>query len=679
MGATEGAVPLAGAGTISSWGSTGGEPRRLTTDPAYDGAPFKKPPAAVSDPVDRPPPGAGPPTDEVTMARKPRNRAADRPHPAPDRLLLPLFFLLFTVFLLVILAPALARAQDVNPGPGDWGDAPEGALAYPSLGVAGQFPTCFGGPAGFIWHGNPGRAVDLYWGFDVDDEIDGNAGFCPAPPYEMDECWGPFDGDGGLAIPDTYTIGVGNVVVPCGQQPPRPLGFTCQVLNLTVGGPFEANIVNNSGAPGFVNVAFDWNQDGTWGGQVMCGALVPEHAIVNLPVPPFYVGPLSGLSPGPVQIGPNAGYVWIRMTLSNQPVSAGWDGSGLFDLGETEDYLIEVLDQPAQGELGDAPEGAFAYPGVLGQFPTCVAGGPAGYVFHQAPNSAYFGPSVDFEFEGNANVCPPPAYDQDECNGGGGDGGILFPMPLTLDPGATSTTCPNGAVGPSLVGCLTARWGADIDIDVTNNSPDVRYVSVLADWDGNGEWDLAPGGACPNGVSPSEQVLLNHPVPSGHSGPLSTLLPPDFTVGTPADGMSWFRFSVTDAPVGPAWTGDGLFGDGETEDYLFRIAQPPVDAPELGALGAGGGLRFDSVRPNPMSESAVLRLVTPRSGPVDVRVYDAAGRKVVTLESGRREAGVHSFPWDGRDASGRAASPGVYFVRAEQQGEAATVKVVRIR
>jgi flagellar hook assembly protein FlgD len=60
-------------------------------------------------------------------------------------------------------------------------------------------------------------------------------------------------------------------------------------------------------------------------------------------------------------------------------------------------------------------------------------------------------------------------------------------------------------------------------------------------------------------------------------------------------------------------------------------------------------------------------------------VYDAAGREVVTLESGWRNAGAHSFPWDGRDASGRSASPGVYFVRATQLGEAATAKVVRVR
>ena len=78
----------------------------------------------------------------------------------------------------VAFSPASAGSGG-NPGPGDWGDAPEGVDAYPSLGVVGQFPTCFGGPSGFIWHGNPGVPADMFWGPNVDDEIDGNAGLCP--------------------------------------------------------------------------------------------------------------------------------------------------------------------------------------------------------------------------------------------------------------------------------------------------------------------------------------------------------------------------------------------------------------------------------------------------------------------------------------------------------------------
>ncbi|MBK7772335.1 MAG: hypothetical protein IPI48_17900 [bacterium] len=162
-------------------------------------------------------------------------------------------------------------------------------------------------------------------------------------------------------------------------------------------------VSNFSGNVAMINVLFDWNHDGRWNGQVICpgGIPVPEHAIWNLPVPDNYSGLLSGLSPGALQIGPNAGPVWVRFTIGDPiPMQYDWDGSWFFDTGETEDYLLVIGDggQSDAGELGDAPEDALAYPnGTMGQFPTCIAGGPIGFVYHNAPITAFFGPTVDLE------------------------------------------------------------------------------------------------------------------------------------------------------------------------------------------------------------------------------------------------------------------------------------------
>ena len=70
----------------------------------------------------------------------------------------------------------------------EYGDAPEGptAIAYPSTGTLGSFPTCVStGPAGWIQHDNYGA----WFGNGVDFEFDGNAGTCPGcfPPYDQDE------------------------------------------------------------------------------------------------------------------------------------------------------------------------------------------------------------------------------------------------------------------------------------------------------------------------------------------------------------------------------------------------------------------------------------------------------------------------------------------------------------
>ncbi len=227
-------------------------------------------------------------------------------------------------------------------------------------------------------------------------------------------------------------------------------------------------------------------------------------------------------------------------------------------------------------DFGDAPEGALAYPssGVIGTFPTC---GMSYFVAHgfTDPPIACFGLMVDFEFDGNAGICPnfnPNQYDQDECFNDG-DAGLIKPEPYTIQGAVGSEAvvpCPAGngtALGNT---CQQAKWGTDIDILVHKKivSSDYDFVNVLVDWNQDGQW----GGAstCPGGASASEHVLQNFPVPKGHNGPLSALGPADFTIG-PNSGYVWARFSIGERPVDPDWNGDGGFEYGESEDYLLRV------------------------------------------------------------------------------------------------------------
>ena len=248
-----------------------------------------------------------------------------------------LFAAAFLVFVSALL-PVHGLAQ-----PMDFGDAPEGALAYPSLGVTGFFPTCITvGPLTWIMHTNFGA----WFGPAVDFELDGNAGFCPTfGPYDQDECF--MDGDAGLLFPQAYTIDPTPAVVPCppGIQAPPSLGLTCTTA--VWGGNVDIDLTNimPNFTFGFVNVIMDWNQDGFWGGSSTCpdGTPAPEHVLVNFyPVPNPFSGPLSVLSPPPFLIGPNPGYVWTRFTITEQPIPLPWDGSGFFEDGESEDYLLLI-------------------------------------------------------------------------------------------------------------------------------------------------------------------------------------------------------------------------------------------------------------------------------------------------------------------------------------------------
>jgi hypothetical protein len=122
----------------------------------------------------------------------------------------PLLLAVVFPLLIAFVPPGLSAQED----PEEWGDAPEGGIAYPSTGVIGQFPTC--SPGLLIKHGSI-PPLWTYFGGTEDYETDGNAGACGVgfPPYDADECFQ--DGDAGLIQPQPYTISQG-VVVPCGSM-----------------------------------------------------------------------------------------------------------------------------------------------------------------------------------------------------------------------------------------------------------------------------------------------------------------------------------------------------------------------------------------------------------------------------------------------------------------------------
>jgi flagellar hook assembly protein FlgD len=67
--------------------------------------------------------------------------------------------------------------------------------------------------------------------------------------------------------------------------------------------------------------------------------------------------------------------------------------------------------------------------------------------------------------------------------------------------------------------------------------------------------------------------------------------------------------------------------------------------------------------PNPFNPSTTIAFGLKETGHVSLRVYDAAGRLVVTLIDESRPAGSYSMTWNGLSDSGSKAASGVYFYR----------------
>lgn len=82
--------------------------------------------------------------------------------------------------------------------------------------------------------------------------------------------------------------------------------------------------------------------------------------------------------------------------------------------------------------------------------------------------------------------------------------------------------------------------------------------------------------------------------------------------------------------------------------------------------------RIESVRPNPMSDSALMTYTLGEASEVRVTVLDVLGREAAVLTDGAQEAGTHTVPVDGT----RFVS-GVYVIRVETRGAGARDEATR--
>jgi len=548
------------------------------------------------------------------------------------------------LFCILAMFPSLLFAQY------DFGDAPEGVLAYPLSGQNGLFPTCKTvGPNGWVQHMNFGAFF-----FSVDLEIDGNQGLCPNfSPYDLDECYA--DVDAGLVIPQPFTI-VGGKVVTCPASLGTSLGPVCTTVSW--GNNIDINVQNlmPSQATGYVNVLIDWNQNGEWGDSITCPqGTVSEHVLVNHQVLNPYTGLLSASGPPPFTTGPTTGYFWSRFSISEKPVIVNWEGGGNFEDGESEDYLIYV----GGYDMGDAPEGSLAYPatGVTGIFPTCMnVGAPNSEVKHFL-GSSFFGPGIDTEMEGNADSCPnfnPNNYDRDEC-WQDSDAGLIFPGPYTITGAVGSEVVVPCTQTASALGkiCQTLVWGTDIDINVTG----MGYVNVLMDWDQDGIWSNNPNMIC-QGVSVPEHVLVNFPVSGAINFPLSTFSPPSFQAGA-FTGYVWARLTISDQMVTSNWDGSGTFLDGESEDYLLEVIDSTVSIKHI----PGDGTIQLKIEPNPVTDQSNFEFVLLDGGNVRIEVVDMQGKSLGNLFEGIVLKGKHSFSWNEGNLLDGSLQNGIYMVR----------------
>jgi hypothetical protein len=100
------------------------------------------------------------------------------------------------------------------------------------------------------------------------------------------------------------------------------------------------------------------------------------------------------------------------------------------------------------------------------------------------------------------------------------------------------------------------------------------------------------------------------------------------------------------------------------------------------ATGAGNQPALTELRanhPNPFNPTTTIEYSLARSGPVAIRVFDAAGHLVRTLVDAVEEKGAHHVDFDGRDDRGGSLASGVYLYRLDAGGTTLSRKMVLLK
>jgi len=69
--------------------------------------------------------------------------------------------------------------------------------------------------------------------------------------------------------------------------------------------------------------------------------------------------------------------------------------------------------------------------------------------------------------------------------------------------------------------------------------------------------------------------------------------------------------------------------------------------------------------PNPFNPETHIIYCLPEVSPVRLMIYNTLGQMVRSLDSGRKNAGIYTVTWDGRDSQGVKVNSGIYLCRLE--------------
>ena len=194
----------------------------------------------------------------------------------------------------------------------------------------------------------------------------------------------------------------------------------------------------------------------------------------------------------------------------------------------------------------------------------------------------------------------------------------------------------------------------------------LQMLSVALGWDGA---VAEPVGADAAGWLAAQGGVAFSPRPGTVDAALLGVRSPGFT-GTGDLAVVHFHARAAGAPALRVTT---VLGRSSSNRPV------PVEMNTLSVPKAPARTALAPITPTPSTGTARLSYTLARGGHVTLALHAVDGRRVRVLADGEREPGDHDVTWDGRDAGGHLAAPGVYYVRFEAPGATLTRRLVFVR
>jgi hypothetical protein len=102
-----------------------------------------------------------------------------------------------------------------------------------------------------------------------------------------------------------------------------------------------------------------------------------------------------------------------------------------------------------------------------------------------------------------------------------------------------------------------------------------------------------------------------------------------------------------------------------------------VDLEKMNAIFSSFTLKQNY--PNPFNPTTTIEYQIPKSGDVEVAIFDIQGRKIRELEKTVHDAGNFHVIWDSRNDAGRSVASGTYFYRVQFNGSQLVNKLLLLK